>query len=134
MTPHTLTKTPKTAAKTAAISAADYFQAKLAYEMTAWRLKGLLDQKSTDYLVLDVRSPDEFAAGHLPGALNIPLAELTAKLATLPKNKTIVTYCGGITCQLAPKAALELAQKGFQVMELFGGIQDWKDKGFPIQK
>ena len=57
-----------------------------------------------------------------------------ALLATLPKDKTIVTYCGNLTCALAPKAALVLAEKGFKVMELFGGLQTWQEKGFPLEK
>jgi rhodanese-related sulfurtransferase len=123
-------KTPKLA-----ISAADYFSAKLAYEMTPWTLKRLIvDEKSDMHLVLDVRSPEHFAQAHIPTAVNIPLADLVMKLKTLPKNKILVTYCGNITCSLAPKAALELAQKGFKVVELFGGIQEWQDRGFPVEK
>ena len=126
-----------------AISAADYFAAKLAYEMTPFSLKGLLvDKKDTscglkpaDVYVLDVRSSEDFAKGRIPGAVNVPLADLPGKLSSLPKNKTIVTYCGNLTCALAPKAAYKLAEAGFEnVMELFGGIQTWQDKGFPIEK
>lgn len=121
--------------KPLAISPVDYFSAKLAYEMTPWKLKGLLiDKKVTDLLLLDVRSPEAFAEGHLPTALNIPLPELAAKLATLPKDKTLVTYCANITCGLAPKAALVLAEKGFKVMELLGGIATWTENGFPVEK
>jgi rhodanese-related sulfurtransferase len=129
-------------AKPLAISAADYFKAKLSYEMTPWSLKGLLiDKKETscglkpaDVLVLDVRSAEAYAEGHIPGALSLPLPELAGKLATLPKDKTLVTYCGNITCALAPKAALVLAEKGFKVMELFGGLQTWQEKGFRVEK
>lgn len=134
MRSHTLAKSAKTQPKLA-ISPVDYFAAKIAYEMTPWSLKNLLlDQKSEQYLVLDVRSPEHFAQAHIPGAKNIPLADLVSSLKTLPKDKTIVTYCSSITCALAPKAALELAQKGFKVMELFGGIQEWQDKGFPVER
>lgn len=127
MTPTTLPKTPP-------ISAVDYFSAKLDYEMTPWTLKAQLDRGAKDCLVLDVREPQSYAQGHIPGAQSIPLSELPAKLSALPKNKTIVTYCGNITCQLAPKAALELAQKGFKVRELFGGIEEWSKRGFPVEK
>ena len=117
------------------ITAVDYFSAKLAYEMTPWALKGLLvDKKATDLCVLDVRSPEAFAEGHLPTAINIPLADLAGKLATLPKDKTLVTYCSNLTCALAPKAALVLAEKGFKVMELFGGFATWTEHGFPVEK
>ena len=111
-----------------------YFSAKLAYEMTPWALKSILEKTPNQVLVLDVRFADMFAAEHVKGAKNIPLPELAAKLATLPKEKTIVTYCGDLTCGLAPKAALLLAQKGFKVMELVGGIDVWSKKGFPVEK
>lgn len=136
----TATAAPKM--KAPAISAVDYFAAKLAYEMTPWTLKGVLVDKQTtacgvsasNVFVLDVRTPEYFQQGHLPGAVNIPLADLAGKLNTLPKDKVIVTYCANLTCALAPKAALQLAEKGFQVMELFGGIATWQEKGFPIEK
>jgi len=123
-----------TTAKTPAISAADYFAAKLAYDMTAWRLNDYLKKRAGDYLVLDVRDAEQYKAGHIPGAQNVPLQELPGKLASLPQDKTIVTYCGNLTCQLAPKAALTLAEKGFKVMELYGGWEDWQKKGFEVQK
>lgn len=120
--------------KTLALSAVEYFKAKLAYEMTPYSLNSLLTKKVTDLLVLDVRSADMFNANHIPTALNIPLADLAGKLATLPKDKTIVAYCGNFTCALAPKAALELAEKGFRVMQLTGGMDTWLEKGFPVEK
>ena len=121
--------------KTLAISAVEYFKAKLAYEMTPYALKGLLiDKKVADILVLDVRSTESFNESHIPGALNIPLADLAGKLATLPKDKTLVTYCSTITCGLAPKAALVLAEKGFKVMEMYGGFATWTEYGFPVEK
>ena len=111
-----------------------YFQAKLAFEMTPWALKALLEKKSDEVCLVDVRTPEAFAAAHLPTALNIPLADLVSKLNTLPKNKTIVTYCSNLTCALAPKAALELARKGFKVQQLMGGIATWQEQGFPVEK
>lgn len=128
--------------KPLAISPVDFFSAKLSYEMTPWTLKGLLvDSKATscgllpaNVLVLDVRAPEAFVAGHLPLAINIPLVDLVSKMSTLPKDKTIVTYCSDLTCALAPKAALVLAEKGFKVMQLVGGLETWTLKGFPIEK
>jgi rhodanese-related sulfurtransferase len=111
-----------------------YFSAKLAYEMTPWALKSILEKTPDNIVLLDVRNAEMFAAEHILGAINIPLVELVSKLATLPKDKTLVTYCGDLTCGLAPKAALELAQKGFKVMELVGGIDVWSKKGFPVEK
>ena len=125
---------PAPKAQKLTISPVDFFAAKLAYEMTPWSLKAILEKRPQEVLVLDVRSSDMFLAAHLPGAVNIPLADLVSKLATLPKDKMIVTYCGDSACGLAPRAALELAQKGFKVMELIGGIDTWRQKGFPVEK
>lgn len=117
-----------------AIGPVDYFAAKLAYEMTPWTLKNIIEKTPEQVLLLDVRSADMFVNAHIPTALNIPLADLVSKLGTLPKNKTIVTYCSNLTCSLAPKAALELAQKGFEVKQLVGGLELWQEKGFPVDK
>jgi rhodanese-related sulfurtransferase len=85
-------------------------------------------------LVVDVREPKAFAEGHIHGAANVPAGEIIARLASLPKDRTLVTYCWDMTCALAPKAALELAQKGFKVQFLVGGIAEWTRKGYPIAK
>lgn len=122
------------ATKTQGLSAVDYFKAKLSYEIGSYGLKGLLDEKASGYQIVDVRSPEDFDEGHIPTALNIPLEDLPGMMSSLAKNKTIVTYCGSITCQAAPKAALELAQKGFKVMQLFGGLKEWTNHGYPIEK
>jgi rhodanese-related sulfurtransferase len=116
------------------LSAVEYFKAKLTYEMSPYGLKHVIDEKSNDYQIVDVRSPEEYKKAHIPTAISIPLKDLPGKLSALPKNKTIVTYCGSLTCQLAPTAALELAQKGFQVMDLHGGLKEWQNFGFPVEK
>jgi rhodanese-related sulfurtransferase len=134
MRTHTPTKTAKTTTKPT-ITAVDYFTAKLTYEITPWTLKkNLLDDKTDTHFVIDVRGPEKYAESHIPGATNVPLADLVTKLKTLPKNKTIVTYCSNLTCSLAPKAALELAQKGFAVQHLVGGLQEWQQHGFPVER
>jgi rhodanese-related sulfurtransferase len=117
-----------------AISPVDYFAAKLAYEMTPWTLKNMIEKTPEQIVLLDVRPVDMFMNAHIPTAINIPLVDLVNKLKTLPKNKVIVTYCGNMVCGLAPKAALELAQKGFEVKQLVGGIELWQEKGFAVEK
>lgn len=127
--------TPPLSDKTPSISAVDYFAAKVAYEMTPYALKRLLsDEKAAGLLVLDARSPEAYAQGHIPAAVNIPLADLPAQAASLPQEKTIVAYGATMVCGLGPKAALLLAQKGFQVMQLAGGLATWTDNGFPLEK
>jgi rhodanese-related sulfurtransferase len=115
-------------------SPVEYFRAKLEYETTPYGLKQLIDEKPNNVIVVDVRPAKMFAAGHIPGARSIPIETLVNSLSSLPKDKTIVTYCGDIACGLSPQAALELAQKGFRVQHLLGGIEEWTKKGFRVEK
>jgi len=122
------------APRTQPISAVEYLRAKLEYETTPYELKTRLAAEPGKLMVVDVRERPAFEAEHLRGAANIPAAEIVTQLASLPKERTIVTYCWDMTCALAPKAALELAQKGFKVQFLSGGIEEWKRKGFGVVK
>lgn len=116
------------------LGATEYLRAKLEYEATPYGLMTTLESEPEKVLVLDVRDRDAFDAEHIRGAMNVPSSEIVSRLAGLPKDRTLVTYCWDMTCALAPKAALELAQKGFKVQFLAGGIAEWKHKGFPIAK
>jgi rhodanese-related sulfurtransferase/DNA-binding MarR family transcriptional regulator len=82
--------------------------------------------------VLDVRPPEEFKAGHIPGALSMPLAELKRRLKELPKNREIVAYCRGPYCVLAVKAVEVLRQNGFRAIRLEDGVPDWRAQGFKV--
>jgi rhodanese-related sulfurtransferase len=82
--------------------------------------------------VLDVRPVEEYKAGHIPGALSIPLKDLTLHLAELPHDQDIVAYCRGPYCVLSIQAVEMLRAKGFQAMRLEEGIQDLRALGFPI--
>ncbi|HEV2548901.1 MAG TPA: metalloregulator ArsR/SmtB family transcription factor [Stellaceae bacterium] len=82
--------------------------------------------------VLDVRPADEFAAGHLPRAVNIPLRELSRRLRDLPKSREIVAYCRGPYCVLAFEAAALLRKHGFKVRRLEDGYPEWRAAGLPI--
>lgn len=117
--------------ETKEMSAVDYFHAKLQFETTPHQLKDDME-KHTVFLV-DVRDPQSFKAEHITGAVNIPLSEIVSNLGKFPKDKTVVTYCWNITCAMAPKAALTLAEKGWKVQELVGGIAEWKAKSFPVE-
>jgi rhodanese-related sulfurtransferase len=111
----------------------EYFRAKLEYEITPAGLKKLLDKMPNNVCLVDVRGAEQYAAGHIPGARSIPIDTLVTEFYSLPKDKMIVTYCGDIACGLSPQAALELAQKGFQVQHLIGGFAEWSRKGFLIE-
>lgn len=84
--------------------------------------------------VLDVRPVDEFKAGHLPGAINIPFNELSTRLAELDPSQPIVAYCRGAYCVLSFEAVAALRQRGFQVRRLEEGFPEWKASGLPVHQ
>jgi ArsR family transcriptional regulator len=92
-------------------------------------------QRTRDDLVtvLDVRPPDEFDAGHLPGAVNIPLSELEARLAELDPDHEIVAYCRGPWCVLSFEAVAALRARGFKVRRLEDGLPEWRAAGLPVE-
>jgi ArsR family transcriptional regulator len=93
----------------------------------------LLDRlRSGAVTVLDVRPEDEFRQGHVPGSLNIPLAQLERRLAELPVNREIVAYCRGPWCVLSFEAVAMLRQRGYRVRRLEDGFPEWKVAGLPI--
>jgi len=83
--------------------------------------------------VLDVRPPEEYAAGHVPGAINIPLAELERRLDELGKEQEIVAYCRGPHCVLAFDAVARLREKGLKARRLEDGYPEWKAEGLPVE-
>ncbi len=83
--------------------------------------------------VLDVRPEDEFALGHLPGALNIPLGKLELRLGELPADREIVAYCRGPYCVLSFEAVAALRARGYLVRRLEDGYPEWKAAGLPIE-
>jgi rhodanese-related sulfurtransferase/DNA-binding MarR family transcriptional regulator len=84
-------------------------------------------------VVIDVRPAEEFAAGHLPFARSIPLAELRRRLSELPRRKEIVAYCRGPFCLFATDAVALLRQKGFRAGRLEDGVAEWRAAGLPIE-
>jgi rhodanese-related sulfurtransferase/DNA-binding transcriptional ArsR family regulator len=82
--------------------------------------------------VLDVRPADEFALGHLPGAVNIPLRELEARLAELDPRHEIVAYCRGPYCVLSYEAVAALRARGFKIHRLEDGLPEWRAAGLPV--
>lgn len=110
---------------------ASYFRARDEFEPVS--RDELLDRlRSGTATVLDVRPEDEFAHGHLPDALNIPLAQLERRLAELPADQEIVAYCRGPWCVLSFEAVALLRQRGYRVRRLEDGFPEWKMAGLPI--
>lgn len=84
--------------------------------------------------VIDVRPLEEYRAGHLPGALSIPLAELRRRLAELPRDREIVAYCRGPYCVLSLEAVEILRAEGFRAVRMEEGVQEWQLRGLSIEK
>jgi len=89
--------------------------------------------RSGEVTVLDVRPPEEFASGHIPGALSVPLPELARRLSKLPKRREVVAYCRGPYCVLAVEAVKQLRLKGFKAVRLEDGVLDWAAQGLPLE-
>jgi ArsR family transcriptional regulator len=83
--------------------------------------------------VLDVRPADEYAAGHILEAINIPLRELARRLSEIPKNREVVAYCRGPYCVLAFEAVAKLRECGFTARRLEDGFPEWKAAGLPVE-
>ena len=81
---------------------------------------------------LDVRPPDEFSAGHLPGAVNIQPSDLGNRLKELPRDHEVIAYCRGAYCVLSFEAVAQLREKGFKARRLEEGFPEWKAAGLPV--
>ena len=89
---------------------------------------------SGEVVVLDVRPAEEYAAGHIPGALSIPLAELADRVAELPEETEVVAYCRGAYCVLAHDAVRLLHARGRRAVRLVDGMLEWKLAELPVER
>jgi len=83
--------------------------------------------------VLDVRPPEEYAAGHVPGAVNIPVEQLEKRLRELPKSREVVAYCRGPFCLMSYEAVQLLRKKGLKARRLQDGMPEWRVAGHPVE-
>ena len=83
--------------------------------------------------IIDVRPAEEFAAGHLPGAINLQLEDLEAKLTQLPEGREAIAYCRGTWCVLSFEAVAALRRRGIAARRLVGGYPEWKAYGLPVE-
>jgi len=84
--------------------------------------------------VLDVRPPEEFARGHVPGALNIPIEQLEKRMRELPKRREVVAYCRGPFCLMSYEAVELLRKKGLKARRLENGMPEWRIAGLPVER
>jgi rhodanese-related sulfurtransferase len=99
--------------------------------VTADELASRLADPAT--LVMDVRPAADYAAGHVPGAISVPLAELRDQLDDLPKQARIVAYCGGPYCVVSPEAVRLLRERGYDASPLDGGFLGWRRREKPLE-
>lgn len=96
--------------------------------------EGLLRRvKGGEVTVLDVRPREEYVAGHIPGALSIPITELKARLKDIPKDREIVAYCRGPYCVMAIEAVEFLRKKGFRAQRMEQGVTDWRARRWRVE-
>ena len=89
--------------------------------------------RSADVIVVDTRPASEYAAGHIAGAISVPVDELQRRLREFPKSREYVAYCRGPYCVYADRAVEILRSKGRRAKRLLEGFPEWKAAGFPVQ-
>lgn len=123
--------------ETQAASSADviaHYSKRLAFETDCWDVHEAMATGNPDFVLIDVRGPQLFAKGHVPGALNLPRGKMTErKMAEWPEETLFVVYCAGPHCNGTDKAALRLATLGRKVKVMIGGVTGWIDEGFALQ-
>jgi rhodanese-related sulfurtransferase len=106
---------------------------KLRFHTDSWDLSVDLKAALSDIVVIDARSRDAYAVGHVPDAVSFPHREMNAETtAYLDRSKVYVVYCDGIGCNASTKGAYKLARLGFRAKELLGGLDWWRRDGHPV--
>jgi rhodanese-related sulfurtransferase len=114
--------------------AARHFARALQFETDCWDVSQAIKNREPGFAVLDVRSPQHYATGHVPGAVNLPKGRIVEhNLTAYPRDTVFVVYCNGPHCNGADRAALRLAQLGRPVKKMIGGIEGWKDEGLGFE-
>ncbi len=115
-------------------SAIPHFEAEFTFETDCWDVHDALEDGDPGFVLLDVRGPALYAAGHVPGAINLPHGKIIgSKMAAWPEHTLFVTYCAGPHCNGAARGALRLAKLGRPVKIMAGGVTGWIDEGFPLE-
>ncbi len=112
-----------------------HFAAGFRFETDCSDVHDALSRPDPGFVLLDVRGPDLFAKGHVPGAINLPHGKIIAsKLASWPADTLFVTYCAGPHCNGAARGTLRLARLSRSVKIMTGGVTGWTDEGFPLER
>lgn len=116
-----------------------FFEEEMRYITVPYAVKRAIDEKEP-ITIIDVRSAKDYAAGHIPGAINIPYEKYNSfrgketNFPGLSKDRYNYIYCYELLCHLAKDAAIKFASLGYPVKEMAGGFKAWQDKGLPVEK
>jgi len=115
-------------------AAVEHFEASHAFETDCWDVHDAMCGSDPGFVLLDVRSPELYAAGHAPGAVSLPHGRIIERnLESYPADTLFVVYCAGPHCNGADRGAARLARLGRPVKKMIGGIEGWKDEGFDLE-
>jgi rhodanese-related sulfurtransferase len=115
------------------MDAVTHFTRLLEFETDCWDTHDAMKDGRQDFVLLDVRSPELFACGHIEGAVNLPHGRIVERnLEQWPEETKFVVYCAGPHCNGADKGALRLAQLGRPVKKMIGGVTGWLDEGYSL--
>ena len=112
-----------------------HFRSKLSFETDPSDVYHDITNKVSRILVIDARTPEAHARGHVPGSINMPHRTIdSSTTGSLPRDKVIVTYCDGVFCNASTKAAAKLTALGFRVKEMLDGMEGWRKEGYPVEE
>ena len=117
------------------LAANNHFRSRLAFETDPSDVYHDITNKVSGIVVVDARTPETYARGHVPGAVNLPHRTIdSSTTASLPRDEVIVTYCDGVFCNASTKAAAKLTALGFKVKEMLDGMEGWRKEGYPVEE
>lgn len=112
-----------------------HFEASFTFETDCWDVHHALSTGQQDFVLLDVRGTEKYAAGHVPGAVDLAHRKIIgSKMAAYAEGTLFVVYCAGPHCNGAARAAVRLARLGLPVKLMAGGITGWLDEGFVLER
>ncbi|MGH8079347.1 MAG: rhodanese-like domain-containing protein [Lysobacter sp.] len=112
-----------------------HFQAQFAFETDCWDTHEAMVSGAPGFVLIDTRSPQMYARGHVPGAISLPHRKIIAsRMAAFPAKTLFVAYCAGPHCNGAARGAVRLAELGYAVKLMAGGITGWLDEGFDLAR
>ncbi len=113
----------------------NHFLSRLSFETDPSDVYHDITNKVSGIVVVDARTPEAYARGHVPGAINLPHRTIDpSTTASLLRDKVIVAYCDGVFCNASTKAAAKLTSLGFMVKEMLDGMEGWRKEGYPVEE